>query len=144
VPDNDIIYKTGIDGIDWYQLMSLYMQVGLVGGLGEEGDTKGIKAAFSSSYRVITAWSGDKLVGAGRMLSDGVCYGVVFDVGVIPEYRNRGIGTGIMNELIKGCEDFYIHLTSRFGVESLYRKLGFKRHKNAYGRYPHESEYLEE
>ena len=47
-------------------------------------------------------------------------------------------------ELLKGCENFNIHLNSRFGIEGLYRKLGFKKHKNAFARYPRESEYLED
>ena len=78
------------------------------------------------------------------MLSDGICYGMIFDIGVLPEYRKNGIATRMMQELLKGCEDFNIHLTSRFGVEGLYRKLGFKKHKNAFARYPQNSEYLEE
>jgi len=49
-----------------------------------------------------------------------------------------------MKELVKGYENLSIHLTSRFGVEGLYRKLGFKKHKNAYARYPYRSEYLED
>ena len=82
------------------------------------------------------------MIGAGRMLSDGVCYGMVFDVGVIPEYRRKGIATGVMNELLKGCETLSIYLTSRFGVEDLYRKPGFKKQINAFAKYPRESEHL--
>ena len=121
----------------------LYQQVGMVGGLGERGDGEGIQRAFCGSYRVVTAWDGEKLVGATRMLSDGVCYAMVFDVAVLPDYRRRGIATGLMNALITGCEDMSIHLTSRFGIEDLYRKLGFRKHTNAFARYPGESEYLE-
>ena len=139
-----IEYKTGTDCIDWSQLTGLYLEVGMVGGFGEKGDRKNIEVAFSNSFKVVTAWDGERLVGAGRMLSDGICYAMVFDVGVIPEYRNKGIATCIMKELIKGCEDLHIHLTSRFGVEGLYRKLGFRKHKNHYARYPYDSEYLED
>jgi ribosomal protein S18 acetylase RimI-like enzyme len=137
-------YKIDFECIDWSQLVALYAQVGLVGGKGEQGDREAIKSAFSNSSKVVTVWDGDRLVGAGRMLSDGVCYATIFDIGVIPEYRRKGIATGIMNELLKGCEGISVHLTSRFGVESLYKKLGFRKHKNAYARYPHQSEYLEE
>jgi len=139
-----IEYKTGIDCIDWSQLTSLYLQVGMVGGLGEQGDGEGIKTAFSRSFKVITAWEGNRLVGAGRMLSDGICYAMIFDIGVLPEYRRNGIVSCIMHKLLKGCENFNVHLNSRFGVEDLYRKLGFKKHKNAFARYPRESEYLED
>lgn len=33
---------TGVDCIDWSPLASLYLQVGMVGDLGEQGDLKGI------------------------------------------------------------------------------------------------------
>ena len=48
-----IEYKTGIDCIDWSQLTSLYLLVGMVGGLGEQGDREGIKTAFSEVLRLL-------------------------------------------------------------------------------------------
>jgi len=77
------------------------------------------------------------------LISDGVCYGMIFDVGVLPSYQNKGIGKGIMNELMKGNEQISIHLTSTFGNEAFYGKLGFKKHKTAHAKYPRNSEYLE-
>jgi predicted GNAT family N-acyltransferase len=139
-----ITYRTGTGGIDWRQLTDIYCEAGLVGGFGEAGDRDGIRAAFEASFRVATARDGERLVGAGRMLSDGVCNAMIFDVGIVNEYRRRGIATGIMNELLKGCDGFYVYLTARFGVEELYKKLGFKKHRNAYARYPVVSEYLED
>ena len=69
---------------------------------------------------------------------------MIFDLGVTDDYRHRGIGTGIMTALLEGCDDFYVYLTARFGVERLYKQLGFKKHRNACARYPVESEYLED
>ena len=131
-----ITYRTGTADIDWEQLTALYREVGMVGGYGEAGDTAGIRAAFEASYRVVTAWDGERLVGAGRILSDGLCYAMVFDVAVTGDYRRRGIATGIMTGLMKGNEALSFHLTSNVGIEVLYRKLGFRRHKNAFARYP--------
>jgi predicted N-acetyltransferase YhbS len=37
-----------------------------------------------------------------------------------------------------------IHLTSTFGNEEFYKKLGFKKHKTAYAKYPFQSKYLED
>ena len=44
----------------------------MAGGLGEQGDREGIEAAFLKSFKDITAWEEDRLIGAGRMLSDGI------------------------------------------------------------------------
>jgi len=67
-----------------------------------------------------------------------LCYGIVFDVAVLPEYQKKGIGKGLMNVLLKGEEHMPIHLTSTFGNEDFYKKLGFKKHKTAYAKYPYE------
>ena len=139
-----IDYKTSIDDIDWQQLCAMYAEIGLVGVFGEREDYDGIKSAFLHSSKVVTVWDGQRLVGAGRMISDGVCYGTVFDIGVPPKYRRRGIATHILKELLKGTEDMSIYLTSAFGIEGLYKKQGFKRHKNAFAKYPHKSSYLED
>jgi ribosomal protein S18 acetylase RimI-like enzyme len=124
-------------------LVDLYAQTELVGGLGIKRDTEGIKKTFLNSSRAVTAWDGAHLSGAGRMLTDGVVYACIQDIAVLPGYRRQGIATAIVKELLVNTENISVHLTSRFGGEDLYRKLGFKRHKNAFAKYPHESPYLE-
>lgn len=136
--------KVGMESVDWVQLSALYREVGLVAGLGKKGDLPGIRRAFEASTKVVTVWLGDRLAGAGRLISDGVCYGAIFDVGVVPEFQGQGVGKRVMSELLFGNEHLCIHLTSTFGNEPFYRKLGFKRHKTAMALYPFESNYLEE
>jgi len=86
-----INFKTGIDCIKWSQLFQLYDKVGLVAGLAKSREYDKIKDSFVRSYKVVTAWDGETLVGAGRLLSDGICYGMIFDLGVLPEYQRRGL-----------------------------------------------------
>ena len=136
--------KTGIEYIDWVQLVDLYVQTGLVGDLDKNKDLAGIKRAFLNSSKIVSAWDGAHLLGAGRMLTDGVVYACILDIAVLPGYRRQGIATAIVQELLVNTQNISVHLTSRFGVEDLYRKLGFKRHKNAFAKYPHESAYLED
>jgi predicted GNAT family acetyltransferase len=138
-------YKTGTDCIKWQQLSDLYKGIGgLVGDFGASGDRDSIKTAFVNSFKVVTAWDDSRLIGAARMVSDGICYGTIFDVAVLTEYRRRGVATNIMKVLLDGTENLSIHLTSAFGIEGLYKSLGFKRHKNAFAKYPHPSQYLED
>jgi predicted N-acetyltransferase YhbS len=138
-----IEYKTGFSSIDWSMLVDLYGEIGLVAGHGQRKDIDSIRKAFQASAKVVTAWHNQQLVGAGRMLTDGVCYASVFDVGVLPTFQKRGVGKGLMIELMKGNEHLCVHLTSTFGNEEFYGKLGFRRHKTAMAKYPHDSQYLE-
>lgn len=114
----------------------------VVAGYGKRKDFDKIRTAFEHSYKVVTAWKIDNLIGAARMLSDGICYGMIFDVGVLPEYQKSGIGKGLITELQKDNSHLCIHLTSTFGNEDFYKKLGFKPHKTAFAKYPYESDYL--
>lgn len=135
-------YYQGTDKIDWEQLTELYGEIGLVAGLGKTKNLEKIKEAFKNSYKVISAWDEKKLVGAGRLVSDGVCYGMIFDVGVLPEYQKKGIGKEIMLKLMEGNGHICIHLTSTFGNEIFYKNLGFYPHKTAMSKYPYKSDYL--
>ena len=137
-------YKTGTDLIDWNSLIQLYFETDGVIGLGKERNLLKIKEAFLNTYKVVTAWDGDKIIGAGRLISDGVCYGWIHDLGVLPDYQTRGIGKKIMLELMDGNENLLLGLTSAFGVEDFYYKLGFKKHKTALAKYPGKSIYLED
>ncbi|MDR3586419.1 MAG: GNAT family N-acetyltransferase [Desulfosporosinus sp.] len=137
-----VTYSEGLDCIDWHQLFHLYDVVGLVAGYGKKQDFTKIQDAFEHSYIVVTAWDSDTLVGAVRMISDGICYGMIFDVGVLPEYQKLGIGKGLVTEILKDNSHLCIHLTSTFGNEEFYKKLGFKPHRTALAKYPYESEYL--
>ena len=139
-----IEYKTGFEGIDWNSLIDMYKEVDLVIGLARAGKVEKIKKSFKNTYKIITAWDDDQIVGAGRLLSDGECYGWIHDVGVLPKYQKEGIGRNIMNELIKGNEHLLLGLTSSFVAVEFYKKLDFKKHKTAMAKYPGKSTYLED
>ena len=137
-------YKSGTDLINWASLVQLYFETDGVVGLGRERNLDKIKKAFLKSYKVVTVWEEDKIIGAGRMISDGVCYGWIHDMAILPEYQKHGLGKRLMEELLIENENLLIGLTSAFGVEEFYYKLGFKKHKTALAKYPGESIYLED
>ena len=139
-----ITYKIGLTDMKWSHLFNLYEKAGLLGRFVKNKEFNKIQAAFEKSYKVVTAWDGETLVASGRMLSDGICYASIFDVGVLPEYQKQGIGKGIMLELLKGEEHLPVHLTSTFGNEEFYKKLGFKKHKTAHSKYPFKTDYVED
>ena len=139
-----IEYLTGTDAIGWELLFQLYRETDGVIGLARKGELGIIKRAFLNSYKIVTAWDSGKIVGVGRMISDGECYGWIHDIAVLPSYRKLGIGKGVMDELVKNNEKLLIGLTSSFEAVEFYKKLGFKKHKTAMAKYPGKSTYLEE
>jgi aralkylamine N-acetyltransferase len=139
-----IIYKNGTDIINWESLIELYFVTDGVRGFGKRKDQDKIKKSFLNTYKVITAWEGDKIIAAARLLSDGICYGWIHDVAVHPELQKKGIGQNLINKLIEGNEDLLFGLTSSFGAEEFYYKLGFRRHKTAFAKYHGKSIYLED
>ncbi|MBI9014791.1 MAG: GNAT family N-acetyltransferase [Clostridiales bacterium] len=138
-----IEYKLGTDMMDWQSLLEMYCAVDGVIGLAKKGELSIIKKSFLNTYKVVTAWDGQRIIGAGRMISDGECYGWIHDIGVLPTYQKKGIGKHIMDELMKD-ETLLFGLTSSFVAEEFYQKLGFKKHKTAMAKYPGNSSYLEE
>lgn len=138
-----IEYKLGYNKVNWDQMMELYRQVDGVIGLANAGEIDIIKDSFKNSYKIVTAWDGDLLVGAGRMISDGYCYAWIHDIGVLPSYQKKGIGNGIMETLMDEKQSLLFGLTSSFTGIEFYSKLGFKKHKTAMCKYPGESDYLE-
>lgn len=106
-----------------------------------------INDAFQASFLVVTAWIGERLIACGRMISDGNMYSAIFDVVVDPEFQKLGLGRQVMEKLIGKVPHTCIHLTSTFGNEPFYQKIGFKRHKTALALYPTgmvNSPYLEQ
>lgn len=130
--------RRGISHINFNDLAKLYLDSGL-----GQRDPEVLSKSFANSYKVITVYVDKNLLGAGRMLSDGFRYGMIFDVAVQTKQKKKGIGRKIMDALLEGERDKFIHLTSTFGHEDFYKKLGFRRHKNAYALYPATSDYLE-
>ncbi|MBU0935878.1 MAG: GNAT family N-acetyltransferase [Spirochaetes bacterium] len=137
-----ISYKTEISEIDWEKLVDHYAETGMCLGLGRDRQTEKIRRAFKNSYRFVIAWDAGKVVGAGRMLSDGECYGWIHDMSVLASCRKQGIGRAIVERLLEGNEELLIGLTSSFEAVEFYDKLGFNRHKTAMAKYPGPSDYL--
>ena len=137
-----IEYKTDINDSEWEILVDLYDETNMCLGLGKMRETEKIRRAYQKSYRYVIAWDSDKIVGAGRMISDGECYAWIHDVAVLDSYRKQGIGRKILEKIIEGNEGLLIGLTSSFEAVDFYTKLGFNKHKTAMAKYPGRSDYL--
>ncbi|MDD1369110.1 GNAT family N-acetyltransferase [Bacillus sp. MHSD17] len=80
------------------------------------------------SWYAIYAFDDKKLVGMGRIISDGVITGVICGVCVLREYQSIGIGKEIIGRLIQRCEQSKV-IPQLMCVESLqpyYESIGFE------------------
>jgi GNAT superfamily N-acetyltransferase len=136
----EINIREGYDSAWIEAMMALYNKTELT-----RSDRQKVDRAFKKSYAVASCWHGAQLIGVGRMISDSEMYSGIFDVVVDPDYQKKGIGKMVMDLLISKAPNTCIHLTSTFGNEPFYFKLGFKPHKTAMSLYPEwlkESRYL--
>jgi N-acetylglutamate synthase-like GNAT family acetyltransferase len=88
-----------------------------------------LRTALKNTWLWISAYHEDDLVGAGRLISDGALYAFVCDLIVLPEYKNMGIGSSILNRMKKNCIDKQIKRVWLFAAQNkaeFYEKLGFE------------------
>jgi ribosomal protein S18 acetylase RimI-like enzyme len=94
-------------------------------------------AAITHSEFTVSVYAHGKLIGFGRVLTDGKMHAMIYEVIVTPDYQRQGIGTRIVDRLVKKCLEANIHDIQLFcapGKQSFYEKLGFKvRPSNAPG-----------
>ncbi|MGH0778391.1 GNAT family N-acetyltransferase [Bacillus cereus] len=80
------------------------------------------------SWYAIYAFDDKKLVGMGRIISDGVITGVICGVCVMSEYQSIGIGKEIVGRLIQRCEQSKVipQLMCVQKLQSYYESIGFE------------------
>jgi len=91
-----------------------------------------VTLALSNSNFTVCIKDGDKAIGMGRVIGDGAMSYFIKDVAVLPAYQGKGVGTMIINSIVKHIEDtvpmgFYVslELISSEGKEPFYEKLHF-------------------
>jgi GNAT superfamily N-acetyltransferase len=84
--------------------------------------------ALRSSWYVLGAYDNEKLVGFGRLVSDGIVHAMIYDLIVLPEYQGQGIGGKILERLIEKCRETGVRDIQLFcakGKRSFYEKRDF-------------------
>jgi GNAT superfamily N-acetyltransferase len=86
--------------------------------------------AVGNSWDAVCARHGEKLVGFGRTISDGVLHALIVEMMVLPDYQGEGIGRRVLQELVGRCEEHGIRDVQLFcaaGKVGFYEKHGFER-----------------
>jgi GNAT superfamily N-acetyltransferase len=93
-----------------------------------------LQQAYLNSAFVVTAWDGDRLVGAGRAITDGLFNAYLPDIAVDPDSRGEGVGRKIIEMLLDKCHAFYniSAVAEDQPAESFFRKCGMKDERKAF------------
>ena len=84
--------------------------------------------ALQASWFIVVVYDGERLVGIGRLVSDGVLHAMIYELIVLPAYRNHGLGSQILTRLISRCQESHIRDIQLFcarGKRAFYEKRGF-------------------
>ena len=91
-----------------------------------------VEEALKNTLYSLCIYDDNKLIGYGSIIGDKTIFLYIQDVMVIPEYQNKHIGTGIMenllsqiNEYKKINPDIRTYLGASKGKEPFYEKFGF-------------------
>lgn len=114
--------KTDCDGVDWNTVSETLKLVGMAHYAPEIH-----KKAFEASHTTIFVYDGDRLIGFGRTISDGVYQAAIYDVAVLPEFQKRGIGTAIMKNILERLSSCNFILYASPGKEEFYKTLGLRK-----------------
>ena len=124
----DIQYKTDLSDVSWQRLTELFEAVGW-----DTRPPEDLKQACERSTYVRFAYHRNKIVGTGRIVSDGKYYAMIVDLAVDPAYQGNGIGSTILRQLTGEIADYWIvSLRAAEGKEPFYLKRGWKKSKSAY------------
>ncbi|MBT4762884.1 MAG: GNAT family N-acetyltransferase [Bdellovibrionaceae bacterium] len=124
----------GVDGLDWDEVDQLFTKAPL----GARSASM-FQEACKYSPVIVSAWDGNKLIGFGRAFTDFFAYAAIYDIAVLPEYQNQGVGRALMESIINRVEKCgYITLFVAPGRENFYEKLGFKKLKSGMAKIKNE------
>jgi GNAT superfamily N-acetyltransferase len=110
---------------DFNELLTIYESLGWNS---LELSVNELEQMCKQSWYAIYVFDDQKLVGMGRVISDGVITGIICGVCVLPEYQSKGIGKEIVERLIRHCEQKRV-IPQLMCVEDLkyyYESIGFE------------------
>ena len=116
------IFSTDPTNVDWAALKAaLHQDVFCNSRTPEE-----YKRSAEGSHLNVYVYDGEKIVGNGRILSDGVCNAYMVDIWTASQHRRQGIATRIIEILSESVPGQHIYLQTDDAME-LYEKCGFSR-----------------
>jgi ribosomal protein S18 acetylase RimI-like enzyme len=124
---NGLNWLTDDHRVDWEALSELYR----VAPLGDK-PPDALRTVFGNSMFKILVYDDGLLVGAGRVLADGLDCAYIADVAVRPSHQGMGLGRAIVSNLVEQASGHKkIILYANPGAEGFYLRLGFLKMNTA-------------
>lgn len=126
----NVVYETRKD-LPCKDLHDLFYAVGWSDGEVTASMLENFNKNFINSTLVLSAWVDGKLVGCARVLSDKMFRSVLYDLAVLPEFQNKGIG----KELVKRCIETFPNsewLVQTETAANFYEKIGFSLNQGTF------------
>lgn len=105
----------------------LYEKVGW--GTREESE---VAEALKNTIYSVSIYDASNIIGFGRIIGDKTIFLYIQDVMVDPKYQNRGVGTLVMQNLLKKINEYQskytdirVYLGASKGKEGFYERFGF-------------------
>lgn len=127
------------DKVDWNEASQVFAAA-----FGRPKDKDKMAIAFNNSLFKCFLYDGDRLIGFGRALADGVFAAYIADIALLPEYQGQGLGKRIVSELLEMVKDHKkIILYANPGKEGFYESLGFRKMATAMAIFQNEREMIQ-
>lgn len=123
-------FQSNTENVDWARVAGLLSHYGL-----SQLDAETQQKVFENSYAVQFVFDGDKLIGFGRAISDGICQAAIYNIAVDEAYHHKGLGSQIINRLVEQVSQCNIILYTHPDTVGYYEKLGFRRMKTGMAMY---------
>lgn len=104
-------------------ILNLYLNVGW-----SYRNPEKIQKAINNSTLLTSAWCNEELIGIARAVGDDTFNATIWDVAVKKDYQRKGIGTLIINAMLKELKNKDIPLVTLYTEctkKNFYSKLGF-------------------
>lgn len=120
--NNKITYTRTLEAVNWVQLKDQ-----LTADKFDNGRTpEQLRRSFVNSAQTCFALLDEKVVGKGRVLSDGVCNAYLVDLWTYSPFRHQGIATEIVRLLCADLPGQHVYLQADDDLLPFYEKLGFQ------------------
>lgn len=115
-----ITFSTSCEEVDW-----VVLKTDLAADHFDNGRTPAqMERSFRASFRCVFARDGRRIVGTGRVISDGVCNAYVVDMWTHSVHRRRGIGRRMLELLCANLSGQHVYLFTD-DAQAFYAACGF-------------------
>jgi predicted GNAT family acetyltransferase len=116
-----ISYHNSLDDIDWPALKAALAADNFDNGRTPEQ----LQRSFRNSQGVCISRCDNEIVGAARVLSDGICNAYLLDVWTTSRFRRRGIAREMIERLTNALPGQHVYLQADGELAEFYHRLGF-------------------